>query len=281
MKTDSLFYRLFQRWPALALELAGVATPDAERYTFRSEEIKQTAFRLDGVLTPPEGSDAPWVFVEVQFQPQEDFYRRVFAEVFLYLHRSSQPRPWRVVVVYPEISIERIPLGYESLLELPEVRRVDLMALRGHPRATPGWGMLQLLICEPAEAVAQARELLRNRIERQQTAEWRELVEFVETILVYKLPRLRREEIQAMLGLQEIDLKETRFYQDVFAEGRTEGRTEGRAEGEARVLRRQLTRRFGPLPAWVEAKLTTAGSDQLEAWADRVLEATTLEGIFE
>ena len=80
-----------------------------------------------------------------------------------------------------------------------------------------------------------------------------------------------------MLGLQEIDLKETRFYQDVFAEGRIEGC----AEGEARVLRRQLTRRFGPLPAWVEAKLTTAGSDQLEAWADRVLEATTLEGIFE
>lgn len=217
------------------------------------------------------------MFVEVQFQPQEDFYRRVFAEVFLYLHRSSQPRPWRVVVVYPEISAERIPLGYESLLELPEVRRVDLMALRGCPRATPGWGMLQLLICEPAEAAAQARELLRNRIERQQTAEWRDLVEFVETILVYKLPRLRREEIQAMLGLQDIDLKETRFYQDVFAEGRTEGRT----EGEARVLRRQLTRRFGPLPAWVEAKLAGAGSDQLEAWADRVLETTTLEEIFE
>lgn len=38
VKTDSLFYRLFQLWPELALDLAGVATPDVERYTFRSEE---------------------------------------------------------------------------------------------------------------------------------------------------------------------------------------------------------------------------------------------------
>jgi predicted transposase YdaD len=52
MKTDSLFYRLFQAMPRLALELAGLSVPEAVRYEFRSEEIKQTAFRLDGVLMP-------------------------------------------------------------------------------------------------------------------------------------------------------------------------------------------------------------------------------------
>ncbi|MDG4557331.1 MAG: DUF2887 domain-containing protein, partial [Candidatus Contendobacter sp.] len=45
MKTDSLFYRLFQRAPALVFELAGLETP-AGAYQFRAEEIKQTAFRL-------------------------------------------------------------------------------------------------------------------------------------------------------------------------------------------------------------------------------------------
>jgi predicted transposase YdaD len=69
MKTDSLFYKLFQQAPQLVLEQAGV-----ENYQFRSEEIKQTAFRLDGVLTPPsEKPNLPLVFVEVQFQVITDF----------------------------------------------------------------------------------------------------------------------------------------------------------------------------------------------------------------
>jgi hypothetical protein len=55
IRTDSLFYRLFQDWPDLVLELAGLATP-AAGYTLRAEEIKQTGFRLDGVLVPPGGS---------------------------------------------------------------------------------------------------------------------------------------------------------------------------------------------------------------------------------
>lgn len=85
-----------------------------------------------------------------------------------------------------------------------------------------------------------------------------------------------------MLGLSDVELKQTRFYQEVFAEGQTEGRAEGLVWGEARVLRRQLTRRFEPLPAWVEAKLAAAAEPaQLEGWAERVLDAATLEAVFE
>ena len=81
MKTDHLFYRLFQALPTLALELAGIETPGAERYAFHAEEVKQTAFRLDGLLLPlAELREAPVVFVEVQYQPDEEFYGRLFAE---------------------------------------------------------------------------------------------------------------------------------------------------------------------------------------------------------
>lgn len=31
----------------------------------------------DGVLAPPEDSDAPWVFVEIQFRPDDTLYRRL------------------------------------------------------------------------------------------------------------------------------------------------------------------------------------------------------------
>ncbi|MCK7498712.1 MAG: Rpn family recombination-promoting nuclease/putative transposase [Comamonadaceae bacterium] len=43
MKTDSLFYRLFQEWPGLVLELAELELP-AAGYTLRAEEVKRDWF---------------------------------------------------------------------------------------------------------------------------------------------------------------------------------------------------------------------------------------------
>jgi len=55
---------------------------------------------------------------------------------------------------------------------------------------------------------------------------------------------------------------------------------EGLQQGEAQVLRRQLNRRFGALPEWAEERLTQAELTQLEIWADRVLDADTLDAVF-
>ncbi len=77
MKTDSLFYRLFQERQELAFELASWPVPAGGRYTLRAEELKQTGFRLDGVLLPPpDQPDWPVVFLETQFQPNATFYGR-------------------------------------------------------------------------------------------------------------------------------------------------------------------------------------------------------------
>lgn len=51
-------------------------------------------------------------------------------------------------------------------------------------------------------------------------------------------------------------------------------------QGEARLLERQLTRRFGELPAWVRERLGSASKTDLEVWADGVLTARTLEAVF-
>ncbi|WP_281051538.1 DUF4351 domain-containing protein [Thauera sp. GDN1] len=63
-------------------------------------------------------------------------------------------------------------------------------------------------------------------------------------------------------------------------QGRQEGRQQGRLEGEARVLERQLTRRFGDLPAWVRERLGSATEAQLETWTEAVLDAAILSAIF-
>ena len=60
-----------------------------------------------------------------------------------------------------------------------------------------------------------------------------------------------------------------------------EGRQGGRPEGELNLLIRQLTRRFGPLDVATQQRLNQASSDELEHWADNILDAGTLDGVFD
>jgi len=62
--------------------------------------------------------------------------------------------------------------------------------------------------------------------------------------------------------------------------GLEKGLERGRLEGEGAILRRLLTHRFGPLPQDVLERLAHAGSQQLETWAERVIDASSLDKIF-
>ena len=58
-------------------------------------------------------------------------------------------------------------------------------------------------------------------------------------------------------------------------------RDEGRQEGERRVLKRQLQRRFGALSTEDIERLTEASMEDLETWAENVLDAQTLDDVFD
>ncbi len=62
--------------------------------------------------------------------------------------------------------------------------------------------------------------------------------------------------------------------------GLEKGRSQGFLQGEISVLKRMLKRRFERLPEWVEERLEQASRDELEGWADRVIEAKALEDVF-
>jgi len=51
---------------------------------------------------------------------------------------------------------------------------------------------------------------------------------------------------------------------------------EGRQEGAAKLLVRQLSHRFGPLPKWAETRVSKAKAAQLEKWADAIFDASNL-----
>ena len=62
--------------------------------------------------------------------------------------------------------------------------------------------------------------------------------------------------------------------------GMQQGKLEGKLEGETSLIERQLTRRFGPPSAETQARLKTATLEQLEQWAENILDAATLEDVF-
>ena len=64
-------------------------------------------------------------------------------------------------------------------------------------------------------------------------------------------------------------------------QGLEAGRQEGIGLGEARVLLRQLTLKFGPLPQAVRARVESADADTLLLWSDRILSAKTLDEVLQ
>jgi predicted transposase/invertase (TIGR01784 family) len=83
LKTDSIFYHIFQSFPSTFFELINQPPSLAEAYQFSSQEVKQLAFRIDGVFLP-KTEELPIYFAEVQFQPDKRFYSRLFTEIFNY-----------------------------------------------------------------------------------------------------------------------------------------------------------------------------------------------------
>jgi predicted transposase/invertase (TIGR01784 family) len=219
VKTDSIFYSLFQSFPSIFFELINRSPEEAASYEFTSREVKQLAFRLDGLFLPKTNEpNKPFYLVEVQFQPDASLYYRLFAELFLFLKQYQTPHPWQIVVIYPNRRIERKQtLHFGNLLALNQVIRIYLNELGEAAERSLGVGVVKLVI-EPEETAGQLARHLIEQAQQQLTDEavQRDLINLIETIIVYKLPQKSREEIAAMLGLSE--LKQTRFYQETLLE---------------------------------------------------------------
>jgi predicted transposase/invertase (TIGR01784 family) len=127
VKTDSIFYRLFQELPSIFFELIGNSPETANTYEFASVEIKQTAFRIDGVFLPTKDEKSPIYFVEVQFQADSDIYLRLVSEISLYLRQNKPKNPWRGVVIYPSRDIDT---GEKAdFLEFFDSQRISIIYL--------------------------------------------------------------------------------------------------------------------------------------------------------
>jgi predicted transposase/invertase (TIGR01784 family) len=237
MKTDRIFYRLFLEFPQSFFELIGNESSEATRYEFTSREVKQLAFRLDGLFLPTTNEEyRPFYLVEVQFQPEDTLYYRLFSELFLYLKQYQTPFPWNVVVIYPTRSIEReVAVQFGDLLNLNRVKRVYLDELGEIGDRSLGVELVKLVVEEPDQAVDRAKGLI-QQAKQELTNEQiqRNLVDLIETIIVYKLPKKSSEDIEAMFGLSE--LKQTKVYQEAYLEGEEKGEQKGEEKTKLKAI---------------------------------------------
>lgn len=185
------------------------------------------------MLLPPEGAIELLIyFLEVQFQKKEDFYWRLFAEIFLYLGQYQPQQNFQAIAVFADRSCDPgVPRQYRRFLssdrpvEPPLLLRIYLDELEESATPFLGLRMVELVVKDRETALDKARQLIQEA--RQQLADEalkQKVVGLIETIMVYNLTNLSRQEIETMFGFQE--LKQTRYFQEVAAEAEEKGKLE-------------------------------------------------------
>jgi predicted transposase YdaD len=159
-----------------------------------------------------------------------------------------------------------------------------------------GIEIIQLILATEKKAPTIARKLA-EKVEQETNIELRDnVVEFIEAVLVYKFPKLTRQEVEAMFS--HSDLKKTRVYQDAMLEGvqigeqrglqigeqrglqigKQEGLQIGKQEGLQRqvaMLLRQLTRKFGKISPRIKSQISKLSVAQLEDLAEAIFDLQT------
>ena len=276
MRRDTIFYQLFRQSPSLLFELISQPPDNAQQYIFDSIEVKETAFRLDGVFMPPDPSGIIY-FCEVQFQPDELLYERMFSEISIYSYRQRNTfSDWRAVAIYPSRSLEQSNRNVVvEMLASGRMTPIYLDELGTEEELPIGLSLMVLTTLEGDEAKAEARRLV--ELARGSRA----IIGLLSTIIVYKFSNLSRDEVDEMLG---IELQQTRVYQEAKAEGETIGEVRGEArglqrgrteEGQALVLR-LLTRKLGQIAPDVRSRVNSLTIDRIESLGEALLDFTQM-----
>jgi predicted transposase/invertase (TIGR01784 family) len=275
MKTDKLYYQIFLSYPALLAELIPGLPADCE-FEYVAPVVKESEFRLDGLLMPlTDNPNVPVVFLEAQMQPDNRFYGRYFAETHLYLYQYQINRPWRGLLI---LQSRQQQLGSETpyvILLDHQVQRLYLQDLLNESQLPLSLALLQLIVLSDESVPQAAKELIKTAKSQGEQA-FQTTLEIIEAILINKFPQLSPQEVLVMLDIKTADFRQTRFYQDVFQEGREEGREEGEQKGEAKILLKLLKRRFGYLLEDQEAQVKALSLTQLDELGEVIFDLADL-----
>ncbi|MBO1056752.1 MAG: Rpn family recombination-promoting nuclease/putative transposase [Dolichospermum sp. JUN01] len=265
MHTDTIFYQIFLTFHTLLFEILGEPTENATDYKFTSVEVKEKAFRFDGIFMA-DSVEKPIYFVEVQFQPKPDFYWELIAEINIYLNQFKPVQDWQAVALFAKRSLDvgELTAYQQEFINSGRIKRIYLDELLP---GSIGMGLIELIVSKEAQAPELVKTLLdRTKTEVENDREKQGIIELLETVLLSKFSQLSRQEIEAMFLVS--DIKQTRVYQ----EAKQEGREEGRQDGEMILLIRQLSKRFGKLKDIYIENINSLNIEQLEKLGEALLD---------
>ena len=160
------------------------------------------------------------------------------------------------------------------MLNCQRILRVYLEDLVDRETDSFAIAIIQLILSSESQAVAMAWQL-GEKIEQENDPEIQEQVlELIETVLVYKFPKLSRQEIETMFTYS--DLKQTRVYQEAREEGELRGEQRGLVKGQATMLLRLLNRKFGQISPSLRGKVNKLSAKQLENLAEALFDLETI-----
>ncbi|WP_143341038.1 DUF4351 domain-containing protein, partial [Cylindrospermopsis raciborskii] len=155
-------------------------------------------------------------------------------------------------------------LPYNCLLQ-NQVTRIFLKDLQGRKELSSNLSLLQMLVTEQEESTKIGKNLLKTA---ESESEYEKRLTLIETMLANKFPELTKEIIMEMLEIKTMDVTKSRFYQQIY--------TEGRQEEAANLVLRQLTRKLANLSETMVKRVKKLTIPQLENLGEALLEFTQI-----
>jgi len=196
MHTDTIFYQIFLTFHTLLFELLGQPPENAAGYQFTSVEVKEKAFRFDGIFMP-NSEEKPIYFVEVQFQNKPEFYWELITEINIYLNQYKPEQDWQAVALFAKrsLDVEKLTNYQQELVNSGRIKRIYLDEIAS---GSIGMGLIELIVSKEN----QSQELVKNLMTRTKTevsndSERQGIIELLESVLMSKFSQLSRQEIEA------------------------------------------------------------------------------------
>jgi predicted transposase YdaD len=232
-----------------------------------------------------------------------DFVARLKNGRILHLEIQSGDEanmPWRMLEYYPPIRREYgqppiqvvLYVGEEAINIAASIEEdrlsysydaIDIREFDGEPLIesdSPADNLIAIL-CR----VDDIREASQRILEKLSQLPGKEAKDAVAKLLV--LSKLRKsqnivaEEVKRIMQLTREDLIDIPIISDAILLSEEMAEERGEKKGEASMLSTMLEARFGALPEWAKAKIAEAETDTLVSWGLRLIEAKSLEEIFQ
>jgi hypothetical protein len=277
---------LFRNRPALAPELLRdalhVALPDYTDVRIDSADLtdlQPAEYRADLVVLLLHGSPVLGIVLEMQLSNDED--KRYVWPVYVANLRARIRCPVCLLVITAEENVARwarkiIELGggnrfvpwVLSLSGVPEI--TDEGRAKEDPELAVLSAMAHASDPDPARSarIALLAQMVSLGLDAERSTLYCDLV-------LHSLPEAARRALQAMdASKYEYQSEFARRY---FGAGKAEGVAQGVAQGRVEIVLKLLATRYGQLSAAVAARVQGANTADLDAIAQRVLTAQTLD----